>query len=57
VKIYTHDLVVEDEIDNETAIYKHLASRGILIILARCLSVLFKISSLLGAKLEIFINV
>ena len=26
LKIYAHDLVAEDEIDNETAIYKHLST-------------------------------
>ncbi|KAH8162416.1 hypothetical protein CIB48_g5836 [Xylaria polymorpha] len=28
LKIYAHDLVAEDEIDNETAIYKHLSTAG-----------------------------
>ncbi|KAL5345264.1 hypothetical protein ACLOAV_009634 [Pseudogymnoascus australis] len=28
LKIYAHDLVAEDEIDNETAIYKHLSTVG-----------------------------
>jgi len=28
LKIYAHDLVAEDEIDNETAIYKHLSTTG-----------------------------
>jgi serine/threonine-protein kinase SRPK3 len=28
LKIYAHDLVAEDEIDNESAIYKHLNTMG-----------------------------
>ncbi len=28
LKIYAHDLVIEDEINNETAIYKHLSTTG-----------------------------
>ncbi|KAF1848400.1 kinase-like protein [Cucurbitaria berberidis CBS 394.84] len=28
LKIYAHDLVAEDEIDNETAIYKHISTAG-----------------------------
>ncbi|KAG4432364.1 hypothetical protein IFR05_012146 [Cadophora sp. M221] len=28
LKIYDHDLVAEDEVDNETAIYKHLSTAG-----------------------------
>jgi serine/threonine-protein kinase SRPK3 len=28
LKIYAHDLVAEDEINNETAIYKHLSTVG-----------------------------
>ncbi|KAI9827058.1 MAG: hypothetical protein M1819_007050 [Sarea resinae] len=28
LKIYAHDLVAEDEIDNETTIYKHISSTG-----------------------------
>jgi serine/threonine-protein kinase SRPK3 len=28
LKIYAHDLVAEEEIDNETAIYKHLSTAG-----------------------------
>ncbi|KAI9797386.1 MAG: hypothetical protein M1825_006015, partial [Sarcosagium campestre] len=28
LKIYAHNLVAEDEIDNETAIYKHLSNAG-----------------------------
>ncbi|RFU35784.1 hypothetical protein B7463_g585, partial [Scytalidium lignicola] len=28
LKIYTHDLIAEDEIDNETSIYKHLSRAG-----------------------------
>ncbi|PQE03855.1 CMGC SRPK kinase protein [Rutstroemia sp. NJR-2017a BBW] len=28
LKIYAHDLVAEDDIDNETAVYKHLSTAG-----------------------------
>jgi Ser/Thr protein kinase RdoA (MazF antagonist) len=57
LKIYAHDLVAEDEIDNETAIYKHISTAGNPTILASCISAPFRIPSLSRAEQGIPINV